>query len=130
MGPAPYLGIQPKMWITLVAFAFVGFGVSFTNIPVLPDMIEDASNKLFYIPSSHVSDRISGLLMSSFFAGKCVGGPLSTGLESSLNFGWTTSIVGWIIMIYGMFYTAVSKAIERRKDIMRENVLLGNEMTS
>lgn len=81
----------------------MGFGASFTVIPVIPEMLDSVKGK-YLDQQSELSDGFSGIFNIAGGFGQIVGPTISGALYDEVGFNWTMDIFSCSILFYNILY--------------------------
>ena len=128
VGPVTISGISPALPITLLGVSGIGFGLGFSMIPALPDMVNFATDQLPHIESFLISDRISSLVNLFMYVGKGLFAPISGMLTDELEFQNAFGILGIVTLVYALYFRFTSFKLYSSKNLKSSSLLTENEM--
>lgn len=114
MGPAPFLGLQGKLWVLIIANIILGLGTCCQLIPPFSKNLE-VTIKAGFADNFETHGMVSGALSSATALGAFVG-PAAGGFSvERLGFSWTVTAISFIqlsvatVTVLYLFYERRSK---------------------
>ncbi|CAM1291590.1 Uncharacterised protein g182 [Pycnogonum litorale] len=115
LGPVPFLGLEPKLWLLIFSAAVVGIGGAFVYIPALGMMIEVLKKHDIKIGSTEKSFVASSIVFASNVGSFL--GPLIAGASlDSFGFEWTTLVFAVITLSVGILDVIYLSCLRCRKE--------------
>lgn len=95
MGPSQVLGFPDKIWIACLGQLILGFGMSGSLIPSLPEMIRQGKEK-YPRQQEKVSDLAAGVFNSLLGFGQILGPLYGANMMESTSFRYTCDFVALV----------------------------------
>ena len=103
-------------------------------MPVLPDMVKAAQQRLPQANPEHVSDATSGILSAYFFLGEISGPPLAGFLRDWMGFESAAAVIAGVMLGYWLLFGLLAGAFRALNtcrpstwEVNRNSPLLGTE---
>jgi MFS family permease len=132
LGPWTYTFLPKSLYTTLFGTAVVGAGLAFSMLPSMPDMLNEALVQLPSYAKEQLSDKISGIINTSFYLGKAIGPPLGGLLTDYFGFRSANAVYAGVMLSFAMFYGLFNRAFWAMNEggALKKEALLGSELIS
>ena len=139
VGPWSGTGLPPSLAVVSVGLVILGAAIGacvckWYAVPVLPDMVKAAVQKLPRADPEHVSDATSGILSAYFFLGEISGPPLAGFLRDWTGFENAAACIAAAMVAYCVIFGFVASAFKALNtcrpstwETNRNSPLLGTE---
>ncbi|XP_028653565.2 MFS-type transporter SLC18B1-like isoform X1 [Erpetoichthys calabaricus] len=109
LGPAPFLHLKSQLWLFVLMLALLGFSISMTCIPTLPEIFKCSYEHGFPDDLSTLG-IVSGMYGAVWSSGNFFGPTLGGFLVEKFNFEWAAAAQGGLVFIsvllLGTYYFA------------------------